>query len=64
LPIKADLKQIINNVVEECNQYGGFLPDDLIVTNVKVLSRSEISKMLHNSRNQMEKDNSFDELDT
>ncbi len=46
LPLKADLKFIFRNVVEECNQYGNFLSEDMIVTNVKVLSKGEIIQML------------------
>ena len=42
LPVKTDIKQIFRGVVEECNQYGDFLEDDMIITNVKVLSRNEI----------------------
>ena len=46
IPLKADLKTIFRNVIDECNQYGDFLKDDMIVTNVKVLSRGEIVEML------------------
>ncbi|MBN1987062.1 MAG: hypothetical protein JW761_12205 [Prolixibacteraceae bacterium] len=46
LPLKADLKNIFRNVVDECNQYGNFLQEDMIVTNVKVLSKGEIIQML------------------
>jgi hypothetical protein len=47
LPLKADLKNIFRNVVDECNQYGNFLLEDMIVTNVKVLSKGEIIQMLN-----------------
>ena len=47
LPLKADLRSIFRNVVDECNQYGNFLKDDMIVTNVKVLSKGEILQMLN-----------------
>ncbi len=49
LPLSANLKSIFRNIVDECNQYGGFLQEDMIVTNVKVLSRDEIIKMLNNN---------------
>ena len=58
LPLKADLKQIFRNVIDECNQYGNFLLDDMIVTNVKVLSRGEIIQMLN-----QDKEQDFEELD-
>jgi hypothetical protein len=50
LPLKADIKNLFNNVVEECNQYGNFLDDDMVITNVKVLSRGEIIQMLNQSK--------------
>ena len=50
LPLKADLKQILKSVIEECNQYGNFLKEDLIVTNVKVLSRDEIIRLLNQNK--------------
>ena len=37
-------------MVTECNQYGDFLEDDMIITNVKVLSRGEIIQMLNQSK--------------
>jgi len=66
LPISADLKKIVNDVVEECNQYGGFLQEDVIITNVKVLSRGEIIQMLEGkTKPKPNPENlNFDELDT
>ena len=61
LPLQTDLKKIFRNIIDECNQYGNFLDDDMIVTNVKVLSRSEIIEMLKHNKNQ-EPDN-FEEID-
>ncbi len=58
LPLQADLKQTFKNVIDECNQYGDFLQEDMIVTNVKVLTRGEIVQMLNES-----KEEDFDELD-
>lgn len=58
LPLKADLKQIFRNVIDECNQYGDFLLEDMIVTNVKVLTKGEIVEMLNKN-----KDQDFDELE-
>jgi len=49
LPLKTDIKQIFNGMIEECNQYGDFLDEDMIITNVKVLSRGEIIQMLNQS---------------
>lgn len=51
LPLQVDIKNVFQNVVDECNQYGGFLEEDMIVTNVKVMSRSEIIQLLHQNKN-------------
>ncbi len=60
LPLQTDIKMVFRSIVEECNQYGNFLNDDLIVTNVKMMSRSEIIQLLHQNKN--EGFNEFDEL--
>jgi len=51
LPLRTDIKQIFNAIIEECNQYGDFLNEDMIITNVKVLSRGEIIQMLNQNNN-------------
>jgi ribosomal protein L10 len=58
LPLQTDIKKVFQNVVDECNQYGNFLNEDMIVTNVKVMSRSEIIQLLHQN-----KKDSLDELE-
>ena len=58
LPLKADIKKVFQNVVDECNQYGNFLDEDMIVTNVKIMSRGEIIQLLHQGKNRK-----FDELE-
>jgi len=50
LPLTIDIKKVFQNVVDECNQYGNFLNEDMIVTNVKVMSRGEIIQLLHQSK--------------
>lgn len=47
LPLRADLKSVFRNIVDECNQYGNFLQEDMIITNVKILSKGEIIEMLN-----------------
>lgn len=47
IPLDSDLKSIFTGIVEECNQYGNFLRENLIVTNVKKLSNEEIKQILH-----------------
>lgn len=58
LPLKADIKQAFRAIIDECNQYGHFLKDDFVVTNVKVLSQEEIIRMLNQNRK-----NGYDELE-
>lgn len=52
VPLQSDLKQLFRNIIDECNQYGDFLDDDMIVTNVKVMSRNEILEMLNKNKNE------------
>lgn len=51
LPLTVEIRSVFQNVIEECNQYGGFLQEDMIITNVKVLSRGEIIQLLHQKKN-------------
>lgn len=51
VPLQADLKNLFRNIIDECNQYGDFLNEDMIITNVKVLSKSEIIEMLKKKEN-------------
>ena len=51
LPVTSDIKKVFSNVVEECNQYGDFLEEDMIITNVKILSRTEILDIINNQSN-------------
>lgn len=46
LPIEADLKEIFNSIIDECNTYGNFLSENVIITNVKKLSLEEIDDFL------------------
>ena len=54
LPLKADIKTVFKNIVDECNQYGNFLKTDLIVTNVKIMSKDEIIDLLIKKENDYE----------
>ncbi len=58
LPIQSDIKLLFRNVIDECNQYGNFLEDDMIITNVKIMSRIEIIEFLQQNRsnNELEKE--------
>ncbi|MDR0795133.1 MAG: hypothetical protein LBE79_03650 [Tannerella sp.] len=45
-PIHADIKRILENVLSECNQYGDFISNTITVTNVKKLTKKEISEII------------------
>ncbi|MDR2041541.1 MAG: hypothetical protein LBP98_04405 [Tannerella sp.] len=46
LPIQSNLKYLLEKIVDECNQYGNFLSENITVTNVKELSGEEITEIL------------------
>lgn len=45
-PFNKDVKSSLNEAITECNQYGNFLDDKFLFTNVKVLSEKEIESIL------------------
>jgi len=44
--IKVDIKTLLEDAIEECNQYGNFINKGFIITNVKVFSEEEIRQEL------------------
>ncbi len=46
LPIDRDVQTNLRDAVNECNQYGSFLDTRFLLTNTKILSESEIEKLL------------------
>ncbi|MFZ5430266.1 MAG: hypothetical protein ACOZDD_08540 [Bacteroidota bacterium] len=46
LPITSPLKDLFQGVIDECNQYGDFLQEDMVITNVKKLNPIEILDLL------------------
>ena len=42
MPLDVELPKVLSEIVEECNQYGNFLYDKPVLTNVKKLSDEEI----------------------
>ncbi len=63
LPIKAPLKEIFRGVIEECNQYGNFLEEDMVITNVKRLSPTEIVDILTRQKEEPNDGEDFPEND-
>lgn len=46
MPLKADVSTMINDLLIECNQFGNFLSEDAIITNIKKFSSEEIENIL------------------
>jgi len=46
VPVRSDLKAILDNIISECNQYGNFISNTFTVTNVKELDPEEITEIL------------------
>lgn len=59
LPLNTDLKALFGEIVDECNTYGHFLHNNIIVTNVKKLTDAEISKIVHQKKDDPDTDDIF-----
>jgi hypothetical protein len=45
-PFDKDVKSSLNAAINECNQYGNFIDQKFLFTNVKVLNENEIELLL------------------
>lgn len=52
IPLKAPVAEIIAETLCECNQYGDFLSDDVIITNIKKFNITEILEIIKNHEQQ------------
>jgi hypothetical protein len=50
IPLNVPIHELFDSLIEECNQYGDFLNPDCMITNVKILSGSQIRKMIQQNR--------------
>ncbi|MDR2764449.1 MAG: hypothetical protein LBB90_05400 [Tannerella sp.] len=46
LPLRTNLKYLLEKTIRECNQYGNFLSENITITNVKELNGDEIANIL------------------
>lgn len=46
IPVKWDIKLLLDAVIGECNLYGDFLAGTFTITNVKELTRDEIMEII------------------
>lgn len=63
IPIKAPLKDMFRGIIDECNQYGDFLQEDMVITNVKKLNPFEIVELLNQQRAAADEEASHDQED-
>jgi hypothetical protein len=50
LPVKTDIQSVFNSVINECNQYGDFVRNDIIITNVKRMTVDEIKQFINRNK--------------
>lgn len=50
LPVKSDIQTIFSDVINECNLYGDFVRQDIIITNVKRMSFNEIKDFINREK--------------
>jgi hypothetical protein len=50
LPVKSDIQGVFSSVIAECNQYGDFVRQDIIITNVKRMSVDEIKRFMNREK--------------
>ena len=50
LPLRADLKAVLDGVLKECNQYGDFLAKTYTISNMKEMNEEEIRATIRSSR--------------
>lgn len=47
LPLTSAIHSILKAAIDECNQYGGFIKESFIITNVKQLTEEEITTFIN-----------------
>ncbi|MGF1586153.1 MAG: hypothetical protein ACFCUM_12560 [Bacteroidales bacterium] len=50
VPIKVSIRDVFKAAIAECNEYGGFIRNNFIVTNVKTLSYEEIKDFVEKQK--------------
>ena len=63
IPISSDLTKLFREGIDECNQFGDFLLNDFIVTNMKELSEVEIKEALSANDNNTVTEDDFPPVD-
>ena len=63
VPISSDLTKLFREGIDECNQFGDFLSNDFIVTNMKEMSEREIDEALSSSGDEADREDDFSPID-
>ncbi len=50
IPIDIPIQGLLKGIVEECNQFGGFLKQNFLITNVKTLNSKEIDNFINQKK--------------
>jgi hypothetical protein len=50
IPLQVAVQKLFDDFISECNNYGDFINRDYIITNVKVISNSEVRELIDSSR--------------
>jgi len=56
LPVKSNIQEVFSSVINECNVYGNFVRQDIIITNVKRMTNKEIRVFIDKKEDNEESD--------
>ena len=56
VPINIPVQDVFKAAVEECNQYGNFIKENCIITNVRIMTEHEIREFIQLPENNKEKE--------
>jgi hypothetical protein len=51
IPIRQNMGRLLNSIIDECNQYGGFVGKNVYVTNVQEPKEEEIARIINHREN-------------
>ena len=46
IPLEVEISGMLNDLINECNQYGDYLSENYLITNVRILDKEEIEEAL------------------
>ena len=51
VPLHEDIVELVQSIIDEVNQYGGFIMQSIFITNEKLVSREALDKMFDSDEN-------------